>query len=206
MQKCLLFRDCWYNYISDVCVFRGLLDLSVTPASGFWFTVRVSCTHTGVDFYLENLMWWSFKRNYSNHHQRYWISLPITVCLDPMERISVMSYGEKQMGSPLCPNNPDFRRGDGSYNNLLQRSPKPLNSSLESRLSPRVKVGVELSILKSNSPMARDNKMITGGHYRGGSDLSSTHGPLPSTPSITDTESDSNGMSNSNYDQRKVSI
>lgn len=73
-----------------------------------------------------------------------------------------MSYGEKQMGSPLCPNNPDFRRGDGSYNNLLQRSPKPLNSSLESRLSPRVKVGVELSILKSNSPMARDNKMITG--------------------------------------------
>lgn len=132
--------------------------------------------------------------------------MPVTECLDPMEKISVMSYGGKQLGSPLCPNNPDFRRGDGGYNTLLQKSSKPLNSSLESRLSPRVKVGVELSILKSNSPMARDNKMITGGHYRGGSYLSSTHGPLPSTPSITDTESDSNGMSNSNYDQRKVSI
>jgi hypothetical protein len=75
---------------------------------------------------------------------------------------------------------------------------------LESRLSPRVKVGVELSILKSNSPMARDtNNRTPGAHRREGSELSNA--PLLSTPSITDTESDSNGMCSSNYDQKQVS-
>ncbi|XP_061183950.1 dixin-like isoform X2 [Saccostrea echinata] len=114
--------------------------------------------------------------------------------------MSIMSQTVKQLGSPHCPNNPEFRRSDGNFNSLNQKSAKSIKPSLESRLSPRVKVGVELSILKSNSPMARDNRYL-GGHSRESSELSNT--PLPSTPSLTDTESDSNGMSNSNYDQKQ---
>nr|XP_022323378.1 dixin-like isoform X1 [Crassostrea virginica] len=117
--------------------------------------------------------------------------------------MSIMSHNVKPLGTPLGPNEPpEFRRGDGGFNNLIHKSPKSISSSLESRLSPRVKVGVELSILKSNSPMARDNKLLGGGHSREGSEIS-TFTPLPSTPSITDTESDSNGMSNSHYDQKQ---
>ncbi|XP_022323380.2 dixin-like isoform X3 [Crassostrea virginica] len=117
--------------------------------------------------------------------------------------MSIMSHNVKPLGTPLGPNEPpEFRRGDGGFNNLIHRSPKSISSSLESRLSPRVKVGVELSILKSNSPMARDNKLLGGGHSREGSEIS-TFTPLPSTPSLTDTESDSNGMSNSHYDQKQ---
>lgn len=118
--------------------------------------------------------------------------------------MSIMSHNVKPLGTPLGPNEPpEFRRGDGGFNNLIHKSPKSISSSLESRLSPRVKVGVELSILKSNSPMARDNKLLGGGHSREGSEIS-TFTPLPSTPSITDTESDSNGKSNSHYDQKQV--
>ncbi|XP_056010341.1 dixin-like isoform X6 [Ostrea edulis] len=116
--------------------------------------------------------------------------------------MSIMSHNVKHGGSSIYPSNPEIRRNDGGFNNMNQRGARSTNSSLESRLSPRVKVGVELSILKSSSPMVRDNNSrVSGAHCREGSELSNA--PVLSTPSLTDTESDSNGMCSSNYDQKQ---
>lgn len=104
------------------------------------------------------------------------------------------------MGLLLCLNNLDFCWGDGSYNNLLQRSLKFFNFSLEFWLFLCVKVGVELFIFKLNFFMVRDNKMIIGGYYRGGFDFFFIYGFFLFIFLIIDIELDFNGMFNLNYD------
>lgn len=54
------------NYINDVCVFYGLWELSCYAR--YWSSLRFKGVYVQQSrFDLENLMWWSFKRNYFNH-------------------------------------------------------------------------------------------------------------------------------------------